>query len=125
MSFGYNQHGDFDQLSLQGVDFGADYTKDYGVEPNNLQGSYEMNGYYNQMGVVPMGMSGYHDQLGAYHHQMGMHNYQMGFLQNTLATVPAGMPLVGGMNVKTWHVLAALGLGYLAYSQGMLARFGL
>lgn len=117
MSFGQNQWGDFDQYSLHGVDFGADYSTDYGITPTNLQGSYEMNGYHQQMGIVPQGMGGYHDQLGGYHHQMGAHRYQLGGLMDPVVTVPAGIPVVGGMGLSMVHLAGIAVAGYLAYTQ--------
>lgn len=98
--FGQDIYGDFDQYSLKGVDFGQDFTKDFGIVPQNLEGEtfmgYQnqlgvvpegMGGDFDQMGIVPAGLSGYEHQMGGYHSQlgvvpsgMGTHNYQMGML---------------------------------------------
>lgn len=79
---GQDSSGDFDQLSLEGVDFGERYTNDYGINPNHLvsKRGKEMSGYDDsqqlgnheiaQLGLIPQGMGHYDtQQLGSYEAQ--------------------------------------------------------
>lgn len=96
---GINNSGDFDQLSLAGVDFGEDYCENYGIVPTNLQGDVMYGGHldqlgmdYHQMGVIPEGLGADFDQMGivpagygGYHNQMGHSKYSQ------LGHIPAGL----------------------------------
>ena len=132
-NFAQNYWGDFDQLSLAGVDFGEDYCKDYGVTPNNLtatkysgEGEMNMQGYHNQLGVVPAGLSGDFDQLGIVPEGMGHYNqlgtipqglghsqyYQMGFLPSNLdfkTWTPTNYAVVAGIAVAALYAARQLG----------------
>ena len=125
---GQNESGDFDQLSLHGVDFGENYTKDYGVQPTNLEGVYmhhhqmgaipqgmgdaDFGDYMGQdpdFGLIPSGMSGmsHHNQLGS-HHQLGhSHHYQMGMLDQKVS-----LPVIG--EVSMMHLLVGGAAAVLA-----------
>lgn len=123
MSFGVNYRGDFDRYALDGVDFGASFQDDYGVEPLSLQGDYTMNGYHQQMGMVPMGMGGYHDQMGAYHHQMGMHLNQMGAFD---FNAPIHSSLPAWASYKNLAIAAVVVGGVMyAQRQGMIPKVGM
>ncbi len=146
---GINNSGDFDQLSLAGVDFGADYCENYGITPTNLGGTTMYGGHldqlgmdYSQMGVVPEGLAGDYDQLGVvpeglggyttqqlggYNNQLGhgMYNVQMG-------QIPMGL---GGV-MDQWNALspthkmvAGAAAGVVAYVAakkfGLIRGFGL
>lgn len=117
---GQNASGDFDQLSLHGVDFGENYTENYGITPTNLEGNY-MN-HYQQLGILPQGMGdadfgdhmgsdpdfglmpqgmsgmSHHNQLGSYHQMGHSHHYQMGFMDQSVE-----LPMIG--QVKMLHLI--------------------
>lgn len=148
---GQNDSGDFDQLSIAGVDFGADYCADFGVIPTNLEGEDTMYGNsYNQMGeraygmgiipeglgadftqlgIVPQGLNGEFQQVGlipsgmsGQYNQMGGQYNQMGGIMDQLKT-----PLftVAGFSV-TPIILAGVGAAlFLAHRQGMFKKLGL
>lgn len=132
-----NNAGDFDQLSFAGVDYGADFTQDYGCKPNNLEGdmgmydSQQMGYDANQMGIVPEGMGEYvqsASDFGADYNQLGIvpsgmgdiipsglgHGYydQMGGSYQQLGAMPAY--LSGSFNIPVINVqvpkLAVYGL---------------
>lgn len=76
---GQDSSGDFDQLSLDGVDFGANLTKDYNIAPVNLTAedamygddSQQLGNYdAQQLGLIPQGL-GHSDsqQLGTFEAQ--------------------------------------------------------
>lgn len=121
-TLGQNNSGDFDQLSLHGVDFGEDYTKSYDVKPTNLKGDKAMYGYSqqlgdaHQMGVIPQGLGAWNSSADfGSHNQMGHSKYnQMG----ALFVVPAGIPVVGGMAVTPIHA-AVGGLAIAVIGQKM------
>lgn len=74
--------GDFDQYSEVGVDFGTDFTEDFGIVPNNLQGEPLMfSSEFDQLGVVPEGL-GHYQQLGSHHQQLGGYHQQLGHSQH-------------------------------------------
>lgn len=135
---GINNSGDFDQLSLAGVDFGEDYCENYGIVPTNLQGDVMYGGHldqlgmdYHQMGVIPEGMGADFDQMGVvpagyggYHNQMGHSQYSQ------LGGIPAGLGgimdqfnalsqthkmLVGGAVVVAAYVGAQKFLGFKGF----------
>jgi len=90
---GQDASGDFNQLSLAGVDFGENYTQDYGIEPTYLESEDNMYGHYDaqqmgdaqqlgwqestpvgdaqQLGVIPDGL-GHYQQLGQVPKGLGM-----------------------------------------------------
>lgn len=148
--FGINDAGDFDQLSLSGVDFGTDYCEDLGIIPTFLEGdetmygrSSQQLGYANgmgivpegmagdfeQLGIVPDGMSGDHQQLGLvpsglggrYHQQMGSHNYQMGFMDKLQTPLFS----VAGFSITPVILAGVAGALWFAKRQGYLKKFGL
>lgn len=152
---GINNSGDFDQLSLAGVDFGEDYCENYGITPTNLGGTTMYGGHldqlgmdYSQMGVIPEGLSGDYDQMGivpeglghggGYFSQMGGQYNQMGGRYNQLGVVPSGlMGIPQGLGfmdqfnaMSPTHKMlvgVAVGLGaYVAAKQfGLIKGFGL
>lgn len=102
---GVNSEGDFDQLSLAGVDFGEDYCQNYGISPESLEGEYMYSGEqdqmgmdYHQMGTVPEGLGADFNQmgiipqgLGGNLQQLGHGKYQqMGGIPRGYHGVPAG-----------------------------------
>lgn len=103
---GQNSEGDFDQLSLAGVDFGEDYHEDYGIVPTNLEGESTMYGSdFDQMGervygmgVMPEGLSGDFQQmgivpsgLGGQYNQMGEIPVGLGGQYNQMGEIPSGL----------------------------------
>jgi hypothetical protein len=96
---GINSSGDFDQLSLAGVDFGEDYCENYGITPTTLQGDTMYSGHldqmgmdYHQMGVVPEGLGADFDQMGIVPSGMGGHLNQMGHgYYNQMGVIPSGL----------------------------------
>lgn len=117
-SSGINNEGDFDQLSLAGVDFGEDYCFDYGIDPTNLEGETMYSGYYdqlgmdyNQMGIVPEGLGADFNQLGIVPSGLGHGAYQqLGGKYQQLGGVPSGLGIVpsglGGI-MDTWNGLSS------------------
>ena len=100
MPLGLNDSGDFDQLSLAGVDFGEDYCQDYNVKPINLEGDYMYHqlGHiqYDQLGTIPTG-------LGSDYQQMGTIPSGLGYSSQQLGTIPSGL----GFNpMQMWQGLS-------------------
>jgi hypothetical protein len=141
---GVNDAGDFDQLSLAGVDFGEDYDQDHKIKPNNLEGDYSMYGqdnnqlgYAYQMGVLPEGMGNDFNQLGvvpsgmghSHYHQMGVvpsglgHYDQLG--QGFMDTLNRPLTTVAGINVTPLGLGLAAGALWFMKQQGMLKFMGL
>lgn len=134
---GINNQGDFDQLSLAGVDFGADYCEDYGINPTNLEGEIMFSGsldqlgsYYDQMGVVPEGLGADFNQMGIVPEGLG-HDYQqmgivpsglgsqysqLGSYNNQLGIVPSGLGFMDKWNTmsKTNKILVGAGAAVAA-----------
>jgi len=125
---GQNSAGDFDQYSLAGVDFGDDYTENYGIEPTTLEGDVDMEyGVVPEgLGVVPEGLAGerpydglggYHDQLGNYH-QMGKHQ-QLGNTYNQLGQFEwLTTPLTTVGTFKITPIILAAGVGVAGLALG-------
>lgn len=104
-NLGYNDSGDFDQLSLAGVDFGEDYTQKRNINPKNLEGEYVMqyakadfglipqglSGDYQQLGIVPEGLGADHQQMGLVPQGLGADYQQMGHSYQQLGVIPSGM----------------------------------
>lgn len=130
---GLNNEGDFDQLSLAGVDFGEDYCEDYGIEPANLEGEVMYSGIYDQMGmdysqlgvvpeglgadfdqmgIIPSGLGGQYQQLGHSYNQMGSYYDQMGFMTQWNALSSTHKMIAGGV--------AAIALALVAKKMGYI-----
>lgn len=137
---GQNASGDFDQLSLHGVDFGADYMEEFEGTINNMEGvsmyseqlgydAGQLGSYSQQMGsgadfgLIPSGL-GKNPDFGLIPSGMGYYPSQMGSFMTTLKTP---VFTLGGFQVNYMHIgiLAALGLGYYAHRQGMIRIPGL
>lgn len=68
---GQDSSGDFDQLSIAGVDFGHNYMQNYGINPTDLESEELGMDPYMQMGDSADYGHGYADQLG-YANQLGI-----------------------------------------------------
>ena len=118
MDVGLSNSGDFDQLSMLGVDFGANlnikhdgnvnhlegkamygYEDQLGIVPTGLNGQPGFSSDASQMGLVPQGLQGDPYQMGIIPRGMGYPN-QMGGIMDTLQT-----PLfaLGTFNVTYLH----------------------
>lgn len=120
-----NDAGDFDQLSIAGVDFGENYDEVHNIKPNYLQGESFMYGAdyqqlgadYDQLGIVPTGMGedyqqlgivptgmghGMYKQLGEIPYGLGADYQQLG--QFEALTKKVKLPLVN-MEVPMWGML--------------------
>jgi len=130
---GQDSSGDFNQLSLQGVDFGDHYDNDEGITPKTNESMTTTSGMeggmnYQQLGVVPQGLMGNPDfgasdlasrgvpsGMGHYPSQQLGHYQQLG--QMDFLTRP--MPIMG-MMVPGWVLYGALATGaWWAYQQFM------
>lgn len=147
---GINSSGDFDQLSLAGVDFGEDYCENYGITPTNLQGETMYSGQldqlgmdYHQMGAIPEGLGADFDQmgivpsgLGSKYNQLGHSSYsQLGNYYSQMGGIPSGLGMLDDMKMK-WGALtpthkmiaggvAALGAYMAAKHFGVIKPLGL
>lgn len=118
MSF-LNGGADFDQHSIIGVDFGEDYTKDFGIVPNDLTSEETMYGhdesewgdaqqlgsgadfgmdhfgaFPKQLGIVPSGLGNYSAGTyapGAVTQQLGYDPQQLGIVPSGLGLLPTGL----------------------------------
>jgi hypothetical protein len=110
---GVNTSGDFDQLSLAGVDFGEDYCVNYGISPKSLEGEYMYSGEqdmagmdYHQMGTIPEGLGADFNQMGMIPqglghsslHQMGHYPQGLGHYPQMIGGVPRGLMGMGFMD---------------------------
>lgn len=106
-----NGGADFDQHSIVGVDFGEDYTQDFGIEPTNLTSEESMNGYVtdtewgdaqqlgynnadfggNHFGSFPQQLGHDAQQLGIVPQGLGYDSQQLGLIPQGLGIIPTGL----------------------------------
>lgn len=98
----FSGNGDFDQLSLSGVDFGQDYTKDWGIEPTNLDEGMDSMEYIEESyddaqqlgGSADFGMSAFgafKSDMGIIPANMGYDPQQLGYNAQQLGILPSGL----------------------------------
>lgn len=134
---GQDAWGDFSQYSLHGVDYGANYETNYGIEPNILKGDHTMYGAdYQQlgnsfgMGVIPEGLSGDFNQLGIIPEGLGGNYQQLGhgqyqqLGQGFMDQLNKPLATVGGINITPIGLLLVGGGIWFAQRQGMFKKLG-
>lgn len=99
---GQNASGDFDQLSIAGVDFGHDYMQDYGIIPTNLNSEELGMDPYVQMGHDPYMQLGDSADFGTV---------------DQLGLIPEGLGQIPSYNPYSLGELPTLNRQQLGYAQ--------